>query len=106
MKGTTSMQARIGTFEASPESLEEVVNLFRDRVVPAFSKHAGFIGYQAYVDRAKGRFVGVSLWVSREALDASSETALRARNDAAALGAATIGEPQILEMAFDAYSQP
>lgn len=99
------MHARIGTFEAPPEKLEEVVSLFRDRVVSDFSKHAGFIGYQAYVDRVQGRFVGVSLWVSREALDASSETALRARNDAAALGAATIGEPQILEMAFDADSR-
>lgn len=96
------MQARIGTFEVPLERLDEVVTLFRDRVVPAFSKHAGFIGYQAYVDRAQGRFVGVSLWTSREALDASSETALRARNGAADLGATTVGEPQILEMAFDA----
>ncbi|MEO8023698.1 antibiotic biosynthesis monooxygenase family protein [Polaromonas sp.] len=100
------MQARIGTFEVSPEGLEEVVALFRDRVVPAFSAHTGFIGYQAYVDRAQGRFVGVSLWASREALDASGETALRARNDAADLGARTIGEPQILEMAFAAPFQP
>jgi uncharacterized glyoxalase superfamily protein PhnB len=36
-----------------------------------------------------------------QALDASGETARRARSDAAALGAVTVGEPQLMELAFD-----
>jgi len=46
--------------------------------------------------------VGISLWETLRDLEASAGTALEARNAAADLGAETIGEPQILEMAFDA----
>ncbi|HSP99730.1 MAG TPA: antibiotic biosynthesis monooxygenase [Candidatus Dormibacteraeota bacterium] len=96
------MQARIGTFAAPPERLQEVVAFFRDRVVPAFSAHAGFLGYRAYVDRDRGRLVGISLWATRSALDASGDTARRALREAAELGAAVVAEPEILELAFDA----
>ena len=96
------MHARIGTFQVSPARLEEVESLFQEQVVPAFSGHKGFVGYTAYVDRERGRFVGVSLWQTRHDLDASAEAALAARHAAAEIGAETIGEPQILEMAFDA----
>jgi quinol monooxygenase YgiN len=96
------MHARIGTFEAPPQRLDEVIALLRDLVVSAFSEHEGFLGYQAYVDRERGRLVGISLWTTRSALDASGETARRVLREAADLGAAIAGEPQILELAFDA----
>jgi hypothetical protein len=96
------LYARIGTFEAPPLRLDEAVALFRDRIVLAFSKHDGFLGYQAYVDRERGRFVGVSLLATRDALDARGETARRARSEAADLGAVTVGEAQLMELAFDA----
>ena len=100
------MHARIGIFEAAPQALLAVVDFFRDRVVLAFSKHQGFLGYEAYVDRERGRFVGISLWATRSDLEASGETARLALRDAAALGAVTVGEPQILELAFDTRRQP
>jgi quinol monooxygenase YgiN len=95
------MHARIGTFEMAPERLPAVVAFFRDQVVPAFSEHEGFVGYQAYVDRERGRIVGISLWTARAALEASAPTARRALAQAAALGAAVQGEPQVLELGFD-----
>ena len=100
------MHARIGTFQAPPQRMNEVVAFFRDRVVSAFSEHEGFLGYQGYVDRERGRFVGISLWTTRAALEASSPTARRVLSEAAALGAATVSEPEILEFAFDSRSQP
>jgi quinol monooxygenase YgiN len=95
------MHARIGTFEAPPERLAEVVAFFRDRVVAAFSAHEGFLGYQAWVDRERGHVVGISLWATRAALEASAETGRQNRDGAAALGARTIGEPELMELAFD-----
>ena len=95
------MHARIGTFEASRERLDEVLAFFRDRVVTAFSEHAGFLGYQAYVDRERGRILGISRWATRSALDASADTARRALAEAAALGASVVSEPQIMELGFD-----
>jgi len=100
------MHARIGTFEVSPQRLDDAVAFFRDRVAAAFSAHDGFLGYQGYLDRERNRFVGISLWTTRSALEASSETARRALREAADLGAVIVGEPQVLELAFDARSQP
>jgi quinol monooxygenase YgiN len=94
------------TCEAPPRRLQEVVAFFRDRVVPAFSQHEGFLGYRAYVDRERGRFIVISLWATRSALDSSGETARRALREAADLGARTVGQPEILELAFDACPPP
>lgn len=96
------MHARVGTFEVNPNDLDKVIELFRGPVFEAFSRHRGFIGYQSYVDRDLGRMVGLSLWASLSDLQASAETARHAREQAAALGAAAVGEPQVLELAFDA----
>jgi quinol monooxygenase YgiN len=100
------MHARIGTFDVVPGRVNDVVAFLRDGAVTAFSAHEGFLGYQAYADPDGGRIVGISLWTTRAALDASGETARRALREAAALGAVLVGEPQILELAFDSRSRP
>ena len=96
------MFSRIGTFDVSPSKLTELVAHFHDQVVPAFSEHAGFLGYQAYVDHERGRFVGISLWSTRGELEASAGTAKQALEVAFKIGATPVGEPQILQMAFTA----
>jgi quinol monooxygenase YgiN len=100
------MHARIGTFEVAPQALPAVVAFFRDQVVAAFSEHEGFLGYEAFVDRERGRIVGISRWTTREALEASVPTARRALAEAEFLGAATVGEPQVFELGFDSRSRP
>jgi quinol monooxygenase YgiN len=100
------MHARIGTFEMPPLNVDEVVALLRDQVVLAFSKHDGFLGYQAYVDRGRGRIVGISLWTTRSTLEASAETGRYAVAKIAEFGAIAVGEMQILELAFDSSPQP
>jgi hypothetical protein len=81
--------------------MDDLVALIEGRVFDAFSSLDGFLGYDAYFDRAAGRFVGISKWTTREALLASDDTGRRARQEAESLGARWIGEPQILEMAFE-----
>ena len=100
------MFARIGTFEMPSSNLEKVSALLRDKIVIAFSKHNGFLGYQAYIDREHGRLVGISLWATRSDLDASGETGRQAVSKVAELGAVVVGEMQILELAFDARPLP
>jgi quinol monooxygenase YgiN len=99
------LYARIGTFEMPPLIVDSVAALLRDQVVSAFSKHEGFLGYQAYVDRERGRLVGISLWTTRSTLEASAETGLHAVSKVAELGARVVGDIQILESAFDTRSQ-
>jgi quinol monooxygenase YgiN len=96
------MHARIGTFDVPPQRMDEALVFFRERIVSAFSAHDGFLGYRAYVDRERGRLVGISLWTTRSALDASRETARGVLSEATHLGAVTVAEPEILELAFDA----
>ena len=96
------MHARIGTFEVPPSNLDEALALLRDQAVPAFSRHAGFLGYQAFADHKRSRLIGISLWATRSSLDASEETGRQVVGNMARLGAALVGEMQILELAFDA----
>ena len=98
------MHARVGTFDMPPSNLDEVAALLRDQVVSAFSDHDGFLGYQAYVDRERGRLVGISLWTTRAALEASGATGRQAVGKMAEFGATLAGEMQILELAFEARS--
>ena len=95
------MYARIGTFEVEHIQLNVAIEHFRINAVKAFSAHEGFLGYQAYIDRELGRIVGISRWTSREALESSSESARWVLSRANELGAVIVGEPQILEEAFD-----
>jgi hypothetical protein len=95
------MHARLGTFEVAPGRLDDATAFFEQEVVARFEQHAGFRGYTAYVDRERGRLVGILFWETRDALVASAATALQARTDAVRVGAVTVGEPELLELAFD-----
>ncbi len=96
------MHTRIGTFDAPPDRLNDLIALFEERIFEEFAQLEGFLGYQAFVDREKGRFVGISFWNTSSALEASGETARQARREAASLGAIPVGEPQLMEQAFEA----
>lgn len=100
--GGAGMHTRIGTFQVEAGALDAVVDLFRHTVVPAFSRHEGFLGYQCFVDRERGRMVGLSFWASLRDLEASATTASEGLARAAKLAAVTVGEPQVLEQAFHA----
>jgi len=66
------MQARTGIFEAQPHRPDEVVALFHDKITPAFSRHEGCIGCQAFIGRESGHFVWISLWPTKTALEAGT----------------------------------
>jgi quinol monooxygenase YgiN len=95
------MHVRIATFDVTPMQLEAVAEHFRVGAIGAFSTRDGFLGYQGFVDRDRGRMVGISRWQSLDALEASSEPGREIIEGAVALGAVMVGEPQILELTFD-----
>ena len=95
------MYVRLATFQVNPSQLEAVAEYFRVEAIPRFSAYEGFLGYQAFIDRSSGRMIGISRWRSLAALQESSESGRGIIRGAAELGAAMIGEPQILEQAFD-----
>jgi hypothetical protein len=93
--------ARIGIFQVGEQQFAPVLALFRDSVTPIFATYEGFVGYQAFVDRGAGRYIGISYWTSLAALEASAPAALRAREQAELLGAQIVGEPMIAHEEFD-----
>lgn len=98
------MYARIGTFEVPLPNLDKVLSILEDDTVPRFSKHEGFLGYQAYADRERGRVTGISMWATLADLMASGETGRHAVRKVAGFGATVVGTMQIMEFAFDARS--
>lgn len=95
------MYVRIATSEIPPRQENAVAEHFRVGAIRAFSDRDGFLGYQAFVDRDRGRMVGISRWRSLAALEASSESGRGIIEGAVALGVIMVGDPQILELAFD-----
>lgn len=95
------MHIRIATFDVNPSQLAAVVEHFRVEAIRVFSAHEGFLGYQAFMDPDRGRMVGMSRWRSLAELEASGESGRGIIRGAIELGAVMVGEPQILEQAFD-----
>ena len=85
--------ARIGTFEVEPSNADKLVGFFRDEVTPLFAKNPGFLGYQAFMDRESGRYIGISYWDTKAHLEGSAQSAKFALEKAASLGALVIGSP-------------
>lgn len=100
------MYARFATFDVPPAQMDAVTEHFRQGAMQAFAPRDGFLGYRSFVDRNKGRMYGISRWASLDALAASSSSGRAIIDGAIKLGAAIVGEPQILEQAFDIGASP
>ena len=99
------MFARISTILGKPDRTDEGIRNYREQVLPAVRKMAGFKGAYLLVDRKIGKSAGITMWETEKDLQASSAAAnqLRARG-AVATAAATPPMVEIYEVAVQ--SQP
>jgi hypothetical protein len=74
------MHARVTWLEGSPAQAGEAIGGIREQVLPAIRDVAGFAGLWLLLDREAGRAMTLTLWETREDMDASEEAALRLRN--------------------------
>ena len=78
------MYARVSTFEGMmSDHVDEAVRVAREQFIPAAQQSGGFEGRYVRADRETGKALPVSLWSTREALQASEEQADRSREEAA-----------------------
>ena len=77
----TAIYARIGTWQGTPEELEEWVTRAREHVKPSVAQDAGLTAAYWLVDRAGGKGLIVTIWESEAAMQASEQA--RARRQAA-----------------------
>lgn len=64
------MYARVIRFAAQPTRLEEIVAFFETCVVPAEEGQPGFEGFMLLTEEAGGQATAITLWRSREEMEA------------------------------------
>jgi heme-degrading monooxygenase HmoA len=100
-RGRAAMFARVSTLQGSPERVEDGIRAVREQVLPAARQMDGFKGLLAMVDRSSGKMVGITLWDSEEALQASEEAANQLRDSSAQAGGAQIAGVERFEVVVD-----
>jgi antibiotic biosynthesis monooxygenase len=73
------MFSRVNFLETVPERMDDVARVVGEIVHPGIRDEAGYAGYLVLGDRATGRALGITLWESEEAREASDATARRIR---------------------------
>jgi heme-degrading monooxygenase HmoA len=91
------VHARVSSYEGDVDRLVEGFRRQTDLV----RRLDGFARAYLLVDRAGGRAMTVTLWDSKEALDASASRAAHLREEATETAGATIGAVGNYELALD-----
>ena len=95
------MFARASTLEVSPDQIDEALRNAREQVLPLLQRQGGFKGFIALADRHQaGKAIGMSLWESEQAMQASEELGDRARSESAEAGGATVAGVERYEVAL------
>jgi hypothetical protein len=98
--GEDARAARVSTLEGSPERLDDSTRYGRENILPRARQVYGWKGYLSLVDRRSGRTKLITLWESRDALDASEEQADRLRQESAQAGESRIADVERYEVAL------
>ena len=88
------MYSRVNTLQTAPDRIDDVARAVRDLVHPGISAEPGYRGYIVLGNRETGKAVGVTLWDSVEAREASDA---KARDIRPRLEQATGGAMQAVE---------
>jgi heme-degrading monooxygenase HmoA len=84
------MQARVNTFQGSPDGVEKALKNVREQVLPNLRQVPGWAGLVSLVDRSTGKTLGITLWESEDALRQSEQAANSIRQQSADAGGAQI----------------
>jgi heme-degrading monooxygenase HmoA len=77
------MHARMSTLEGATDEMDEALRDVIEHVVPLLKQQDGFKGFIALGNRQSGELIGVSLWESEQAMQASEEVGDRTRSETA-----------------------
>jgi quinol monooxygenase YgiN len=73
------MFSRVNFLETAPERMDDVTRVVREVVHPGIREEPGYVGYLVLGDRAAGKALGVTLWESDAAREASDAKARQIR---------------------------
>lgn len=67
------MYVRTITAHVVPGKADEAVRIFTEQVVPEIRKQAGYVSTSIYLDREHNKAQTVSMWESKEAMEATHQ---------------------------------
>ena len=67
------MHARVILAQFRPEQTDEIIQLYREAVVPEHKKQHGSKGTMVLIDRATGKGISMTFWETEADLQASDE---------------------------------
>ncbi|HEX2109911.1 MAG TPA: antibiotic biosynthesis monooxygenase [Gaiellaceae bacterium] len=73
------MVSRVNFLQAERDRIGDVARAVREIVHPGIREEDGYVGYIVLGDRETGRAIGVTLWESQEAREASETKARQIR---------------------------
>lgn len=71
--------ARSGSFQLSPDRVDDAIKAFASDQLPRYREQSGYKGFSLLVNRQSGKLLGVSFWKSEDDLEASDELGAEAR---------------------------
>lgn len=92
------MYARVSTINGKPESIDKVIKHFEEATTIETSK--GWKGAYALVNRQTGKILTITLWESREDMEATVADANQIRNRAADIAGAAPATVEMYEVAL------
>jgi len=96
------MYARVSTFIGKPENIDQAVS----HLEKAFTtKEKGWKGGYALVDRQTGKMLTMTLWETREDMEATVSLANQIRGQAASLAKASPPTVEVYEVALTPENQ-
>jgi hypothetical protein len=85
------MYGRVTRLQTSPDAVEKGIAFFKENVVPKAQAAPGNAGAILLVDRKAGTAVGITLWETTQALNASEQLGITSRTQSAtAMGASVV----------------
>jgi heme-degrading monooxygenase HmoA len=81
------MHGRVTTLKGSPDQVDEAFAFLENKVLPRGEGQKGFKGILTFASRDTGFMVSISLWESREDMEATRQLSRETRSE----GAETLG---------------
>lgn len=100
------MYGRVTRLQTPPDSVEKGISFFKENIAPKARSTPGNAGAILLVDRKSGTAVGITLWETAQALNASEQLGISGRTQSAAASGGSIVNVERYEQVIADRAQP
>ena len=100
------MYGRMTRLQSSPDSIDKGISFFKENVAPKARSTPGNAGAILLVDRKSGAAIGITLWETTEALNASEQFGISSRTQSATAAGGSVIDVYRYEQVMADRAQP